>query len=61
MLLQDFPNGGLGLSTRKAVNGLTILDDHHRGQASNTQLRRQHLLFIGVDLGQQESPSVFVC
>ena len=56
MLLKHLSYGRFGLSTRKTIDRLSVFDHHHRGQAADTKLRRQHLLFIGVDHGRGDDP-----
>jgi hypothetical protein len=46
------------LGPGEAVHGLAVLHDHHRRQAAHAELLRDHLLLVGVDLGQQERAGI---
>ena len=61
MLIEHLAHSGFRLRALKTVNRLPFFNDHDRGEGTNAELLGQHLLFVGVDLGEQEGTLIFIC
>ncbi len=59
MFLEQGAHRRLRLRADKAVYRLPVLHQHHRRQAAHTELARDRLLLVAVDLGKQHLAGVF--
>ena len=58
--IEEGPDLGLRQRPGKFVDRLPVSEKLDRRDAADTELGRDRLLFLGVDLGQDEAPLVFV-
>ena len=52
VLVDEFADCALRLRAHELVDGAAVLEQHHGRQAADAELGGQHLLLVGVDIGQ---------
>ena len=61
MSIQKLTNFTFRFGTHKLVHNLTVFEQLHGRQASDSGRSNQFLLLIGIDLGQNKSAFIFFC